>query len=230
MKKINSILVMLTISMGLMSCSSEEIFTPEESTNKLLENYTVKRNADGSYYVDYNLADNAVASLSTEKKSNSKDFYLYSSDNQSKKKFSEGLNLDDNSLKVGFTDTENGRKTSITVLDKDIRFNRDDESDFLNNYSITSNENGDYDLDFKVKNNVTVQFVYNDQDQVYEIHLEEGTNTQRDYFRTFVKEEGVDLKIDFLNHITSETNRDETTSIVEKPKIIVGEGNDNLAS
>lgn len=224
MKNFKSILVMVTISMGLMSCSSEEIFTPEDTTaetSKLLEKFTVKKNIDGTYYLDYTLGDKATASLSKDKRSDSNDFYLYSSDYQGEKNFKENVSLSNDALKIGFVDTESGRKTSITVLDENIRFNRDDENEYLNNYSVTSNENGDYDLDFKVKNNVMVDFVYNQIENIYEIHLEEGTNAQRDYFRTFVKEEGVDLKIDFVNHFVSTTSREEESTTQKKPRFII---------
>ncbi|WP_349241532.1 hypothetical protein [Asprobacillus argus] len=216
---------MLTISMGLMSCSSEEIFTPEDTTNKLLENYTVKRDASGAYSLDYNLADNAEVSLSKDKRSNSNDFYLYSSDNQSKKSFKEALAIQDNSLRVGFTDTETGKKSSIMIIDDKISYsNRNADEDFLNEYSISSNGDGTYDLDFKVADDVTVEFIYNDDLQTYEVHLEDGVNSQSEYLKTFVKEEGVDLKIDFVNHYVGTTSREENVAMVErKPRSIIND-------
>lgn len=223
MKNFKSILAMLTISLGLMSCSSEEIFTPEEPTNKLLENYTVKRDANGAYSVDYTLTDNAVASLSTDKKSNTNDFYLYSSDNQSERSFKEGLKIQDNLLEVGFTNTESGKKSSITIIDDKISYsNRNADEDFLNEYSISNNGDGTYNLDFKVADDVTVDFIYNDDINTYEVHLKDGANSQSDYVKTFVKEEGVDLKIDFVNHYANETAREENVEMVErKPKSII---------
>lgn len=224
MKKISAILVILSVSMGLMSCSSEEILTPEETGKNLLEEFTIKRNSDGSYYVDYTLANNAEASLSTDKKTNSKDFYLYSSDNQSKRNFNEALALQDNALRVGFTDTESGKQPFITVEDDDIKFGkRNADEEFLTEYSVTMNEDGTVDLAFTVEDNVAVNFIQN-QEGVYEIHLEDGTNVERDYSRTFVKEDGVDLKIDFINHSNEarkEANNDSASSSYRRPRIVI---------
>lgn len=225
MKNFKSIFVMVTISMGLMSCSSEEIFTPEDTTNKLLENYTVKRNADGSYYVDYNLAENAEASLSASKNSNSKDFYLYSSDNQSKKSFKEALSIQNSSLRVGFNDSENGKKSFITVIDDDIKFNRDADEDFLTEYSVTDNGDNTITINFKVAEGVEVEHVYNEDEDIYEFHLEDGNNSQRDFTKTFVKEDGIPLNIDFVNYHPNTTARDdEMVSVSTKPRVVVGGG------
>jgi transcription termination factor Rho len=130
MKNYKSIIVALSISMGLMSCSSDEILTPGDTNNKLLESYTIKKDAKGTYSLDYTLANNAEASLSMERGSNAKDFYLYSSDNQSEKNFKEKLAIQNNSLRVGFTDTENEKKSSMTILDDDIKFSRAADEEF----------------------------------------------------------------------------------------------------
>lgn len=225
MKNYKSIIVMLSISLGLMSCSSDEILTPGDTNNKLLESYTIKKDAKGTYSLDYTLANNAEASISRDRGSNTNDFYLYSSDNQSERNFKEKLAIQNNSLRVGFNDTENGKKSSITILDDDIKFSRAADEEFLTQYSISNNGDGTYDLDFKVADNVTVNFIYNDDLQTYEIHLEDGVNSQSDYIRTFVKEEGVDLKIDFVNHYPNESSRDEdaVATLIRKPRSIIGE-------
>ncbi|QMU63654.1 MAG: hypothetical protein GKR88_04720 [Flavobacteriaceae bacterium] len=222
MKKASLFLVMLTVNLGLISCSSEEIFSPEATTNNLLENYSVKRDATGAYSLDYTLNENAVASLSKDAKSNNNNFYVYSSDNQSKTNFREELSLNNNSLNVGFTDTETNKKSFITVIDDDIRFNRDANKDFLSEYSITNNGDDTVTMNFKVKENITADFVYNDTIGTYEVHLREGAGSQSDFIKTFVKEEGVDLKIDFVNHYAnSETGRGRAT--VRKPRSIIRE-------
>ncbi|MFY0603179.1 MAG: hypothetical protein JXQ93_04470 [Flavobacteriaceae bacterium] len=220
MKNFKTILAILFISTGLMSCSSEEIFTPEETSNKLLESYTVKRDAKGAYSLDYNLANNATASLSTDKKSNSNDFYLYSSDNQSRKNFEEALAIQNNALKVGFTDTENGKKSSMTIMDNDISFSRNADEDFLTDYSVTNNGDGTVSLDFNVADDVAVNFIYNGDTNTYEIHMEDGASSQTNFNQTYAKEEGVPLKIDFVNNSGGETSRTQTTI---KPRVIVDE-------
>lgn len=224
MKNFKSIIVMVTISMGLMSCSSEEIFTPEDTTNKLLENYTVKRDATGAYSLDYNLGNNAEASLSKDKRSNSNDFYLYSSDNQSEKKFKEALALQGDGLKVGFTDMENGTKSSMTILDNDVQFSRDADEEFLVDYSVTNNGDGSVSLNFNVESNIVVNFVYNGDTNAYEVHMHEGTNNQVSYNQTYAKEDGVPLNIEFISFADDNTSRDESANLVQisdRPKVII---------
>lgn len=223
MKKINSILVMLTVSLGLMSCSSEEILTPEDTTNKLLENYTVKKDAKGAYSVDYNLSNNAIASLSKDKRSNTNDFYLYSSDNQSEKRFKKELAIQDNSLKVGFTDTENGKKSSMTILDNDIKFSRDADEEFLTDYSVTNNEDGTVSLDFKVADGVVVNFIYDEDTSTYQVEMYDGSGSQNDFTQNYVKEDGVPLNIEFISFSNGQSSRidGEMTQISNRPRVII---------
>jgi len=225
MKNFKSIFVMVTISMGLMSCSSEEIFTPEETSSKLLENYTVKRDARGAYSLDYKLADNAEASLSKDKRSNSNDFYLYSSDNQSKKNFNEALAIQDNSLKVGFNDTQNGKKSSMTIMDDDIKFSRNADEEFLADYSVTNNSDGTVSLDFNVSSDVAVEFIYNGDTNAYEIHMRDGTSSQISFNQTYVKEDGVALNIEFISYTednqSSRVENAETSMTVSKRPVVI---------
>ncbi len=224
MKNFKSIFVMVTISMGLMSCSSEEIFTPEDTTNKLLENFTVKRDASGAYSLGYSLASNGAVSLSKDKRSNSNDFYLYSSDIQGKRNYQENMTVENNSLKIGFTDSEAGNRSSITILDDDIKFSRGADEDFLVDYSVTNNGDGTVSLNFNVADDVTVDYIYDGDNDVYEIHLRDAASTDTNYTKTFVKEDGVPLQIEFLNYTDNSTSsRDDEAhvSMVKKPVIIM---------
>jgi hypothetical protein len=206
-----------------MSCSSEEILTPEDTTNKLLENYTVKKDAKGAYSVDYNLSNNAIASLSKDKRSNTNDFYLYSSDNQSEKRFKKELAIQDNSLKVGFTDTENGKKSSMTILDNDIKFSRDADEEFLTDYSVTNNEDGTVSLDFKVADGVVVNFIYDEDTSTYQVEMYDGSGSQNDFTQNYVKEDGVPLNIEFISFSNGQSSRidGEMTQISNRPRVII---------
>lgn len=226
MKNFKSIFVMVTISMGLMSCSSEEIFTPEDTTNKLLENYTVKRDASGAYSLGYSLASNGTVSLSKDKRSNSNDFYLYSSESQGERSFNEKLSIENNSLRVGFNDTEAGKRSSITIMDDDIKFSRGADEDFLVDYSVTNNGDGTVSLNFNVADDVVVDYMYDGDNDVYEIHLRDASSSETNHTKTFVKEDGVPLQIEFLNYVNdgsgSTTSReDQYVTAVKKPIIIM---------
>ena len=67
-------------------------------------------------------------------------------------------------------------------------------------YGIAGNGDGTYDLEFVVEDGVSVDYIYDGDRDVYEIHLTEDDNaTQADFIQTFTKEEGVALNIEFVN-------------------------------
>jgi hypothetical protein len=102
---------------------------------------------------------------------------------------------------VSFVDTNTDKKPQTTIIDDKIMLERGASDDLmLGDYSITGNEDGMYDLAFNVKENVTVDFVYNEDENVYEIHLEKGRSSIANFDRTFIKQVGSDLKIVFVNH------------------------------
>ena len=70
----------------------------------------------------------------------------------------------------------------------------------LDKYSISKNKEGTFILDFSVKNNVRVDFVFNEESKIYEIHLEQGKSTETVFSRVLEKVDGQALKFDFINH------------------------------
>ena len=228
MKNFNLLALATVFSLVLSSCSSNEELLPQETSTDLLKSYTVKRDKNGSYSLDYRLSDNAIAQNNKNIKSNTNEVYLYSSDNRlSARNESQGLSIENNKLKVGFVDTNSGRTPQIIVEDENIVMSRDSSDDrLLDDYSITGNEDGTYDLVFNVKNKVEVDFVFNEEENVYEIHLEKVNGTESNFERTFTKDEGVDLKIAFVNHFqtgtfASRTNTASVAATTTIPNIII---------
>ena len=65
---------------------------------------------------------------------------------------------------------------------------------------------GTYDLEFVV-GRVSVDYIYDGDRDVYEIHLIEDDNaTQVDFIQTFTKEEGVALNIEFVKWVINLQN------------------------
>lgn len=222
MKKFSLTTLLIIITLGFSSCTVEEDTILNESTGKLFENVTVKRDASGAYYLDMELNNGVDADIISNEKTNHKDVNLFRSNTDSKRAYNENLSLNGHdSFSVGVNNVVNNNKSTLTIYDDDIKFNRTSEDDHLASYSIADKGDGTYDLDFTVDNNITVDFVYNEDNEEYEIHLEEGDNTELDFTRTFVKEDDMDLKITFVNHFNRTASRSES-STSGKPKIRVG--------
>lgn len=224
MKKFTLSLLAITMSLGFTSCMTEDGIEIQETTS-LLKSYSVKKDQSGSYFLNYNLNTGAKAESSKNLETNTSDIYLYSSDYKSKTNLSESLTIENDQFTVGFTNMSSGKKSTITVIDDNIVFAKDNEgSRFLKDHSITNNQDGTYQLDFTVKNNVSVGFIYNEEDTVYEIHLAEGKTSKADFSRTFTKNEGEDLKIDFVNHMgNSGAAKTTEEEIIRKPRMIIQE-------
>ena len=228
MKKLSLTSLLLMTIVVFTSCSVETDPVLEEQTSLSSRDIfekppTVQRNPDGSYYLGYELKDGVAADIITDDATNTKSINAYSSDNQMQKKFNEGLSLNGkDSFTVG-VNTETDKGSTITILDDDIKFSRNPKKDHLKEYGIDENGDGTYTLNFTVKNNIKVDFIQNQDTGVYEIHLDRGDSSEKDFSRTFTKEEDEDLKISFVNYYYSNTGRAlDSVEKSEKPKIIVG--------
>tara|TARA_R110002050_G_scaffold286169_2_gene436492 strand:- start:2920 stop:3603 length:684 start_codon:yes stop_codon:yes gene_type:complete len=221
MKKIKFLTLATIITLVFTSCSNEETLLSNDLNSKLLKSYKVKRDATGAYSIDYDLYDNAIVAKNTNSSLN--EFSLYSTDKETPKKLDETLLINNNQLKIGFIDNNTNKKQYVTVFDDDITLSKKSaDKSFLKSYNITSNDDGIYTLDFTIKNNSDVTFVFNEEKRTYEIHLEKGKNSETTFERTFEKEEGEVLKIDFVNHIPNTSAKSDGNEVlIKKPVIII---------
>lgn len=197
-----------------LSLSSRDIFAKQP---------TVKRNTDGSYFVDYELKEGVGSDIAVDDNTNTKNINLYSSNGQSQKSFSEDLPLTSKGqFTVGINNTETNNGSTITIIDDDIKFSRNPKKDHLKEYGIDDNGDGTYTLNFTIKENIKVDFVQNQNTGKYEIHLDKGSSDESTFSRTFTKESGKDLKIVFVNYHYSQTGRNsELLEKAEKPEAII---------
>ncbi|SEB71747.1 hypothetical protein SAMN04489761_1550 [Tenacibaculum sp. MAR_2009_124] len=223
MKKIN--LFFATISIVLLaSCSSNEgdINTLQNIDNaeaSQLKSYTLKRNADGSYYMDFDVAKNTQ--IDTYKNADNSNEVVLSEGNQvTVSRQGTQFTLDNNLLKVNILEAKNGKKSYISIEDDGINKSGRGVTEFLYDYSITKNIDGTFTLDFEVNNNVTTDFVYDDESETYEIHLESGKTKNKRFSRTLNVSTNKILKIDFVNHKYS--GRSNKVSMSKKPILVVG--------
>ena len=201
----------LAFSLVFVSCSSNEgEIVNNEPQQKLLNSYTLKRDGSGAYSIDFNV--NTDTDVATYKgNDNSNDIVLSAAKTSTKREYSNEYAIENDHLKIGFIENNSGKKTRISVKDDNITFAKGTVTEFLNSYSVTSNEDGTYQLDFKVNDNVTTEFIYNEDKDIYEVHLSTGAAKQKEFSRDFVMPNSGVLKINFVNHKYSAKTTETTT-------------------
>jgi len=229
MKKLTLTSLLIIITLGFSSCSVEDdsLLLDSTSSKSLLKDYTFQRDATGAYSVNIELSKGAFSENIIDEKTNTNNFYLFSSQDQPSSRVKEDLAIRDGELRIGFNDMESNDTSMLTVRDKKAYLDKSGlNSEYLESYSFSNNGDGTYSLDFKVKNGVDVDFVYNEVKGKYEIHLEEDKskdNGQREFLRTFTKENDEVLWVGFVNHYGIGKSATTTEDI---PEIIITGGND----
>ena len=193
MKKFTLTSLLLVITLAFSSCTQDDNTILQEPTAEdLLKSFNLNKSANGDYSLNYQLNQGAASDNILDEKTNTNNIYLYSSVNNQKSTTNQDLAIKEGELKVSFNDTEKGEKYSITILDDDIKTNRESIIEFVDSYGISGNGDGSYDLSFKVLEGIAVDFIYDGDRNVYEIHLsEDSSSTKREYIQTFSKENGI---------------------------------------
>lgn len=229
MNKIKFVAISLLAFLAFSSCSSDELLSPEENSEELFKTYQLKRDINGAYSLDINVEDNVSIDKVKNLTNNTNEFHLSSSNSKVAQKSYYGSDLwfDNDNFRIEYI-TENSNKTpSISVMDNNNKNNKKGDDELLKEYSITKNEEGSYDLDFRVMDNIGVDFVQNSETNIYEIHLDpnvtsDGNNT---YSRTFEITEGELLQIHFVNHFSGSGKGQPDPP--RRPVIIIDDGEDN---
>ena len=212
---------MLSFAIILTSCTSEEnALSTEAPSAELLKSFKVKRDLNGSYFLDFDLKSDAKVDKIYDEVSNTNQIYLYSSNNSSKRKVTEEVSITNSQLKIGFVDTNTDKTPTITITDDNIALAKGN-NDALQGYEVTSNEDGTFQLDFSVADGVNVDFTYNNNLEAYEIHLESGKGDNSSYSRTFEKTEGQALKVDFINHVNTSSSKYANKEPVRRPRVVL---------
>lgn len=209
MKKLSLVTLFALITIGFSSCSSEDdLMIQDTNSEDVLKSFALNKSSDGQYSLNYQLGDGVAADKEKDYKSNTNNIYLYSSEVQTRSSFNDDLVIQDGQLKVNFKNTIDDKVYTITIEDDDIQTSKDsDENEYLDSYGISGNGDGSYDLDFRVKDGVSVEFLYNGDLGIYEVHLRpDASATGSDFSETYTKQEGVTLKIDFVNHGEGRSN------------------------
>ncbi|WP_435264023.1 hypothetical protein [Tenacibaculum sp. nBUS_03] len=213
----------LALSLIFASCSSNENDVELLQKNETkLKSYTLKRDANGRYSIDFDVKENTeVNTFKNPDKSNK--IILSEAKQETAKKHSNNFNLENDFLKIGFLEESNGKKIQITVEDENITFAKKGVTEFLNNYSVTKNEDESFTLDFEVNNNVQTKFVYNEKEDIYEVHLSNGLAKNKKFSRVLQTPNNNILKVNFVNHKSFPRSQENLTTMIDrKPKLEIG--------
>ncbi len=219
MKKSKFLALIAIVSLVFTSCSSEDSLITENQNLNLKKTYKVKRDAAGAYSLDFD--ENTKIDRVFKSTDNTRQYLISSSSNKTQKNNSQELLIDNNKLKVGFIDTDTDKKQYISIFDDNISLRKSNDSSKLAGYSIESNQDGTFSLDFSVNDKVDVSFVYNEEISAYEVHLEDGAGVESNFSRTLEGVEGETLKIDFVNHIVNANAKSSEYRRIRKPIIII---------
>ncbi|KAB1154175.1 hypothetical protein F7018_14455 [Tenacibaculum aiptasiae] len=218
MNKFTPFILALSIILG--SCSSNEneglINNAQEN---LLKSYTLKKDSSGDYSIDFNTTNNT--DVTTVKNVDSSNEIILSEANHSTiNKHSNDFAIENNQLKIGFLESNKGKRTKIYIEDENITFAKKGVTEFLNSYSITKNEDGTFQLDFVINDNVSTDFVYNEELEAYEVHLANGESKQKEFTRELTVPYSGIIKINFVNHKFQ--GKSYSLEVVEKkPRAII---------
>lgn len=214
MKKITPYLFLFTLFLA--SCTTNESIVKNDS-EALLKSFKIVKDAQGRYSIDYDVNNDVTSELVKNIKTNSNEIYLFSEKGAEGESFSEALLLQNDFLKVGFVENNEKRK-SIIIEDKDIVLAKGEESsEYLEEYSIEDLGNSEYELTFTVKDGVSTSFLYNEVDDIYEVHLQLGETVQKSFTRKYTKTAEA-LKIDFVNYLDTNISAKGEESYAERPR------------
>lgn len=217
---------LLATSLLLVACSTEQT---NNQPKQLLKSYQISKNAEGKYAINYSVNKNVSAEFVKNIKTKMNEIHLFSDENTNKNNFNNLLSVEKNQLKIGFSEN-NAQKNSIVIEDTDIVLARGEgDNEYLEEYNVTSTDNVNYKFNFTVKKGVVIEFVYNEKENINEIHLKPGESDKVTFSKTYEKTSDV-LKVDFVNHYETTQARTEasayssSTRVNKRPRWIIESG------
>jgi len=242
MKKITSYFLALSLSVIFASCSSNETEVIENNPENLLQSYTLKRDATGAYSIDFNTTNNTDVTTLTNV-DNSKEIVLAETAQKTATKHTNDFSIENDHLKIGFLEANGGRKSQVYIEDDNITLSKKNTTlnpKYLISYTINVSNDGKYNLDFVVADNVKTMFVYNEVKSAYEVHLSEDiTPLTETNFNNNIEEksnfsidlnisQGEKLNLNFVNYYKLQQEASAKTeevlasyTIEEKPRTSV---------
>jgi len=209
------ILLLLITPFLLVSCSTDDAaVATQNTTEKMLESYVIKRNANGSYTLTHVANDGVGTVYYDDEKAN--EVQLYYDEQAILTSLSKDYLVTNNELKINFVTEDGMYQPKIRIMDE----NTTEKGAFglLNDYAFTENPDGTIQLSFEVDANVKVAYGYNNSENTNDIVLSSDANaSQKTFTKTFSREDDGTLKIDFIQPKNPGKSDD---SDYKKPRII----------
>jgi len=203
MKNYIKTLALAMLVIGVSSCSSDndtDALNPEAP----LKSYTLSRDANGSYNLEHTVADGISSSIVNDKGTNN--IHLSPGNSNSNTK-NAALALENGEIKIDFVTQTSLNIPGLKLIDDDIttaKGKANKETSYLKSHAISLLEDGTYQVDFTVANNVQVSFEYNETYKRHQVRLQIGDNNSvTSYSKNYIKLQGEKLTIAFVHVKTS---------------------------
>ena len=206
---------LMILSILISACSTEENM-PENNDQPLLKSYKLSKDANGRYAIDVDLVEGAYTETYKDETTNTNNIYAYQGEaNNRSKSSSNTLELNNNRINVDVYEN-NVQKNTIWVEDENITLAKGEIShNFLESYSVEYLGGDQYVLDFKVREDVNVAFDYNVDENIYEVHLRDGSSKGTQFTKIYNKSPNLPLRIDFVNYILIKSQAKSSTTTEE---------------
>jgi hypothetical protein len=219
----------MILSILISACSTEDNM-PENNDQPLLKSYKLSKDANGRYAIDVDLVEGAYTETYKDEATKTNKIFAYQGEvNNRSKTGANTLTLDNNRIEVDVYEN-NVQKNTIWVEDENITLAKGQISpNFLETYSVEYLGEGEYVLDFDVREGVSVSFEYNADENIYEVHLKDGPSNGKKFTKLYSKSPNLPLRIDFVNYIKLDasfrtTNESVVYETTRMPRYGDGEG------
>jgi len=203
MKHFFTPLTIITILIGLTSCSEQTSLTETLSQESQLKSYSLTTAEDGSYILEHTLTERTTSTLISTTAGN--EIILSDGYSDSSTKTSV-LPLVNNEIKIDFISENEVSIPGIKILDEKITTSSAKKIDYVKDYTVSLLNDGSYELEFSLPNNYIPTYTFNLELNRQEIILIAGiSNETNTYSHNFIKFEGEKLNIVFLRAKKSHT-------------------------
>ena len=213
MKKL--VLLLILVSLFVVSCTTETEIVDQTNESNMLESYVVKRNADGSYTLTYQVAEGVGSTYYENVKENSIELYFNGS--KSVSTASRDYNINNNELKINFVTENNSFSPKIKIIDDNT--GTKGAYGLLHDYTVSELDENTVAIDYQVDSGVRVEVSYDAVEQINNIKLvPDAGATKTNFTTTFHKESDGSLKVDFLQPAENKSTDDID---YKKPRLVI---------
>lgn len=215
-------LLALFLIFSFASCTEEENLEVNQNQS-LLKSYKLSKQSNGEYIFNIDLNEGAYTEIYQDYHTNMNNFHVYPRNLHTPKmnlSNEKKLNLNNNRLMLTVFDNEVEEKS--VLIEDEITYQGKGKMNpnFLESYSIEYIGDNKYVLDFTVRKNVSVNFKYNFEENINEIHLKEGDAKTTNFTKIYTRTPSLAFKIDFVNYIELKNNsrgaNSKTSYVIKK--------------